>query len=135
MKEYELSREFWLCRAFIERFTFPFQFFEKEMDDDAEAIITNERYIYIGNLLKGIYKKKSEGALTTSDKIDKIVTNRILGLPIFAAIMTFVYWLAMGPFGTFLTDWANDDFGGWLTGLAASLMEKIGAEIPQDLFN
>ena len=100
---------------------------EKEMDDDAEAIITNERYIYIGNLLKGIYKKKSEGKLSTSDSIDRIVTNRILGLPIFAAIMTFVYWLAMGPFGTFLTDWANDDFGGWLTGLAASLMEKIGA--------
>ncbi len=100
---------------------------EDEMDDDAESIITNERYIYIGNLLKGIYQKRSAGKLTPSDRIDKVVTNRILGLPIFAAIMTFVYWLAMGPFGTFLTDWANDDFGGWLTGLAASLMEKVGA--------
>ncbi|MBR2668989.1 MAG: ferrous iron transport protein B [Solobacterium sp.] len=101
---------------------------EKEMDDDAEAIITNERYIYIGNLLKGIYKKKSEGALTTSDKIDKIVTNRILGLPIFAAIMTFVYWLAMGPFGSFLTDWTNDVFAGeFMEGGAAALMESLGA--------
>ena len=86
---------------------------EKEMDDDSESIITNERYIYIGELLKGIYKKKSTQGLTTSDKIDKIVTNRILGLPIFAAIMTFVYWLAMGPFGTFLTDWTNDVSASW----------------------
>lgn len=100
---------------------------EKELDDDAESIITNERYIYIGNLLKGIYKKRNTDNLTSSDKIDKIVTNRILGLPIFAAIMTFVYWLAMGPFGTFLTDWANDDFGGWLTGLAENFMNSIGA--------
>ena len=100
---------------------------EAEMDDDAESIITNERYIYIGNMLKGIYKKKSVGELTASDKIDRIVTNRILGLPIFAAIMAFVYWLAMGPFGTFLTDWANDDFGGMLTEGAAALMERLGA--------
>ena len=100
---------------------------EEEMDDDAESIITNERYVYIGNLLKGIYKKKAAGELTVSDKIDKIVTNRILGIPIFAAVMTFVYWLAMGPFGSFLTDWTNDSFGGWLTEGAASIMEKIGA--------
>ncbi len=101
---------------------------ETEMDDDAEAIITNERYIYIGNLLKGIYKKRSEGTLTTSDKIDKIVTNRILGLPIFAAIMTFVYWLAMGPFGSFLTDWTNDVFAAeFMEGGAARLMESLGA--------
>ncbi len=99
---------------------------EKEMDDDSESIITNERYIYIGELLKGIYKKKSTQGLTTSDKIDKIVTNRILGLPIFAAIMTFVYWLAMGPFGTFLTDWTNDVFAGWLTEGAAGIMESLG---------
>ena len=99
---------------------------EKEMDDDSESIITNERYIYIGELLKGIYKKKSTQGLTTSDKIDKIVTNRILGLPIFAAIMTFVYWLAMGPFGTFLTDWTNDVFAGWLTEGAAGIMENLG---------
>ncbi len=99
---------------------------EDEMDDDSESIITNERYVYIGNLLKGIYKKKGSEKLSTSDKIDKIVTSRILGLPIFALIMFGVYWLAMGPLGTFLTDWTNDVFGGWLTDGAAALMESLG---------
>ena len=116
-----------LSKETIEHINKDIEHVEKEFDDDAESIITNERYVYIGNLLKGIYKKKAQGELTISDKIDKIVTNRILGLPIFAGIMTFVYWLAMGPFGTFLTDWANDDFGGWLTETAAGLMERIGA--------
>ncbi|MBQ1318398.1 MAG: ferrous iron transport protein B, partial [Solobacterium sp.] len=98
---------------------------EAEMDDDAEAIITNERYIYIGNLLKGIYRKKAAGQMSTSDNIDRIVTNRILGLPIFAAIMTFVYWLAMGPFGSFLTDWTNDVFAAeFMEGGAAALLES-----------
>ena len=101
---------------------------EKEQDDDAESIITNERYIYIASLIKGCYKKKSKGQLSTSDKIDKIVTNRILALPIFAVIMWFVYWVAMGPFGSFLTDWTNDVFGAeWLQGGAAWIMEKLGA--------
>ena len=100
---------------------------EEELDDDAESIITNERYVYIGSILKGVYNKKSAGQLTTSDRIDKIVTNRILGLPIFALVMFAVYWLAMGPFGTFLTDWTNDVFGGWLTGGAAGIMESLGA--------
>lgn len=100
---------------------------EKEMDDDSESIITNERYIYIGNLLKGIYKKKAAGEMSTSDKIDKIVTHRVFGVVIFVAVMTFVYWLAMGPFGTFLTDWTNDVFGGWLTDGAAGIMESLGA--------
>ncbi|MBO4919871.1 MAG: ferrous iron transport protein B, partial [Erysipelotrichaceae bacterium] len=99
---------------------------EEEMDDDAESIITNERYVYIGNLLKGIYKKKNAGDLSASDRIDKIVTSRILGLPIFALIMFGVYWLAMGPFGSFLTDWTNDVFAGWLTDGAASIMESLG---------
>ena len=100
---------------------------EKEMDDDAESIITNERYVYIGNLLKGIYKKKSNDRLTISDKIDKIVTSRILGLPIFALIMFGVYWLAMGPFGSFLTDWTNDVFAAeWMEGGIASLLEGLG---------
>ncbi len=116
-----------LSQETIEHINKDIEAVEAEMDDDAEAIITNERYIYIGNLLKGIYHRRSAGQLSASDRIDRIVTNRILGLPIFAAIMTFVYWLAMGPFGTFLTDWANDDFGGWLTEGAASLMESIGA--------
>ena len=101
---------------------------EKELDDDAESIITGERYVYIAEIIKGCYKKKSKGQLSTSDKIDKIVTNRILALPIFAVVMWFVYWVAMGPFGSFLTDWTNDVFGAeWLQGGAAWLMEKAGA--------
>lgn len=100
---------------------------EKEMDDDAESIITNERYVYIGEMLKGVYKKVGVGQLTTSDKIDKIVTNRILGLPIFALVMFGVYWLAMGPFGLFLTDWTNDVFAAeWMEGGAAALLESWG---------
>jgi len=88
---------------------------EKEMDDDAESIITNERYIYIAQILKSCYKKQGEGKLTTSDKIDKVVTNRWLGLPIFAAIMFLVYWISMVGIGAKATDWANDGlFGdGW----------------------
>ncbi len=101
---------------------------EKELDDDAESIITNERYVYIAEIIKGCYKKKSQGKLSTSDKIDQIVTNRILALPIFAVVMWLVYWVAMGPFGSFLTDWTNDVFGAeWLQGGAGWLMEKIGA--------
>ena len=101
---------------------------EKELDDDAESIITNERYIYIAQLMKGCYKKKNKGALTSSDKIDKIVTNRILALPIFAVVMFLVYWIAMGPFGTFLTDWTNDVLGGaWLTDGSRAILESWGA--------
>ena len=100
---------------------------EKEMDDDAEAIITNERYIYIGNLLKGIYKKSLVNNQTISDRIDRIVTHRFFGIVIFIAVMTFVYWLAMGPFGTFLTDWTNDVFAGeFMEGGAAALLESWG---------
>ena len=100
---------------------------EKEMDDDAESIITNERYVYIAEMLKGVYKKVGVGRLTTSDRIDKIVTSRILGLPIFALVMFGVYWLAMGQLGTFLTDWTNDVLGGeWLEGGAAALLESWG---------
>jgi ferrous iron transport protein B len=88
---------------------------EKELDDDAESIITNERYIYIANILKPCYKKANDGSLTRSDRIDKIVTNRWLGLPIFAVIMFLVYWIAMVGVGAPATDWANDGlFGdGW----------------------
>lgn len=96
---------------------------EEELDDDAESIITNERYIYIGTIIKACYKKKSVGKLTTSDKIDKIVTNRWLGLPIFAIIMFLVYYLSMVTVGTAATDWANDGlFGdGWhLFGIGSS---------------
>ena len=101
---------------------------EKELDDDAESIITNERYIYIAELMKGCYKKQRKGELTQSDKIDQVVTNRILGLPIFACVMFLVYWIAMGPFGSFLTDWTNDVLGGeWLTEGSRAIMENLGA--------
>ena len=101
---------------------------EQEMDDDAESIITNERYVWIAGAIKGCYKKAKAGELSTSDKIDKIVTNRILALPIFALVMYLVYWIAMGPFGTFLTDWTNDVLGGaWLTEGSRAVMEKLGA--------
>ena len=88
---------------------------EEELDDDAESIITNERYLYIASIIKACYKKKNAGKLSTSDKIDKIVTNRWLGLPIFAVVMFLVYWVAMVAVGAPATDWANDGvFGdGW----------------------
>ncbi|MBQ9291191.1 MAG: ferrous iron transporter B [Clostridia bacterium] len=88
---------------------------EKELDDDAESIITNERYVYIAKVIKSCYRKHHTGSLSTSDKIDKVVTNRWLGLPIFALIMFAVYWIAMVGVGTPATDWANDGlFGdGW----------------------
>ena len=88
---------------------------EAELDDDAESIITNERYVYIAQIIMGCYKKKNHGQLSASDKIDKIVTNRWLGLPIFAVVMFLVYWVAMVGVGAPATDWANDGlFGdGW----------------------
>ena len=88
---------------------------EKELDDDAESIITNERYVYIAEIIKSCYKQKNKGQLSTSDKIDKVVTNRWLGLPIFAVVMFLVYWIAMVAVGAPATDWANDGvFGdGW----------------------
>ena len=101
---------------------------ETECDDDAESIITNERYLYIASLIKSCCKKKNAGRLSASDKIDKVVTNRFAALPIFAAVMFLVYWVAMGPFGSMLTDWTNDVFGAEiLQGSAASLMESWGA--------
>ena len=104
---------------------------EKELDDDAESIITNERYVYISSIIKACYKKKSVGKLSTSDKIDKIVTNRWLGLPIFAVIMFLVYYIAMQTFGAAATDWANDGlFGdGWyLFGIGTSAYEEAAEQ-------
>ena len=88
---------------------------EKELDDDAESIITNERYVYIAEIIKACYKKKNAGQLSASDKIDRVVTNRWLGLPIFAAVMFLVYYISMVTVGSAATDWANDGlFGdGW----------------------
>ena len=85
---------------------------EKELDDDAESIITNERYLYIASILKGCYKKKKSGGLTISDKIDRVVTNRWLGLPIFAVVMFLVYYISMVNVGSAATDWANDGLFG-----------------------
>ena len=104
---------------------------EKEMGDDAESIITNERYLYISSILEACYKKKKAGALTVSDKIDKIVTNRWLGLPIFAAVMFLVYWIAMVGVGAAATDWANDGlFGdGWhLFGIGSKAYNEAAEE-------
>ena len=100
---------------------------ESEMDDDAESIITNERYIYIASLMKACYRKKSAGRLTVSDKIDKVVTNRFLALPIFAVIMFLVYYISVSTVGTWATDWANDGlFGdGWhLFGIGSAEYES-----------
>lgn len=104
---------------------------EDEMDDDAESIITNERYIYIGSVIKGCYKKKSAGKLSTSDKIDRVVTNRWLGLPIFAVIMFLVYYIAMVTVGSAATDWANDGLfsDGWhLFGIGSSSYNEAAEE-------
>jgi len=101
---------------------------EKELDDDAESIITNERYVYIASIIKSCYKKQSKAKQSTSDKIDRIVTNRILALPIFALIMVAVYWIAMTAFGAGLTDFTNDNiFGdGWyLFGIGRSNYEEM----------
>ena len=104
---------------------------EEELDDDAESIITNERYVYIGELIKRCYKKKSAGKLSTSDQIDRVVTNRWLGLPIFAAVMFLVYYIAMVTVGTAATDWANDGlFGdGWhLFGIGSASYEQASGD-------
>ncbi len=85
---------------------------EEEYDDDAESIITNERYLYIGKIMNGVYKNKTKERLSTSDKIDKVVTNRWLGLPIFAVVMFLVYYISMVTVGTAATDWANDGLFG-----------------------
>ncbi len=104
---------------------------EAEMDDDSESIITNERYIYIGSVIKACYKKKEAGKLSTSDKIDKIVTNRWLGLPIFAVVMFLVYYIAMVTVGSAATDWVNDGvFGdGWhLLGIGSKQYNELNDE-------
>ena len=104
---------------------------EAELDDDAESIITNERYIYIGELIRRCYKKHSAGKLSPSDKIDRVVTNRWLGLPIFAVVMFLVYYIAMVTVGSFATDWANDGvFGdGWhLLGIGSAAYNEAAEE-------
>ena len=104
---------------------------EQELDDDAESIITNERYVYIASLMKACYRKKSAGKLTTSDKIDRVVTNRWAALPIFAVVMFIVYFVSVTTVGTWATDWANDGvFGeGWhLFGIGSTAYEEAAEE-------
>ena len=104
---------------------------EREMDDDAESIITNERYLYIASIIKGCCKRKNAGKLSTSDKIDRVVTNRWLALPIFAAVMFVVYFVSVTTVGGWATDWANDGvFGdGWhLFGIGSSAYEEASEE-------
>ncbi|MGN1085658.1 MAG: ferrous iron transporter B, partial [Porcipelethomonas sp.] len=103
---------------------------EKEMDDDSESIITNERYIYIGTIIKGCLKKKNKGGLTISDKIDKVVTNRFLALPIFAVVMFIVYFVSVTTVGTWVTDWTNDGLFGdgfHLFGIGSSAYDEATA--------
>ena len=99
---------------------------EKEMDDDSQSIITSARYTYIASIIDGCVKKSNRG-MSTSDKIDRVLTNRILGLPIFAAVMTLVYYIAISTVGGALTDWTNDVFvGEWIVPAAQSFFEGIG---------
>ena len=100
---------------------------EKEMDDDSESIITNERYNYIGAIIKDCLKKKNKGGLTVSDRIDKVVTNRFLALPVFAAVMFVVYYVSITTIGGWATDWTNDVFfGEWIIPGARSVLENTG---------
>ena len=108
---------------------------EKEMDDDSESIITNERYICIGRIIKGCLKKKNKGGLTISDKIDKVVTNRFLALPIFAAVMFIVYFVSVTTVGTWVTDWTNDGLFGdgfHLFGIGVSEYEEATATYAEE---
>ena len=100
---------------------------EKSMDDDSESIITDARYTYITRVIKDCYKKGSKEVLTTSDKIDRIVTNRVLALPIFALVMWFVYYISVTTVGTIVTDWTNDTlFGEWIQPAVQTFMENVG---------
>ena len=118
-------------KATLEHVEQDIQAAEKELDDDAESIITNERYLYIAEVIKACYKKAKAGQMSTSDKIDRVVTNRWLGLPIFALVMFLVYWIAMVGVGASATDWANDGlFGdGWhLFGIGSGEAEEAAEE-------
>ena len=130
LEQLNLSEE---MRAHIEK---DIEAAETEEDDDSESIITNERYVYIASIIKGCYKKVSAGKLTISDKIDRIVTNRILALPIFAVIMFIVYYVSVTTVGTVATDWANDGvFGdGWhLFGIGSSAYSDVADEYNEAL--
>ena len=127
-RDEKVQQELHLDKALLDHIETHIVDCEKEMDDDAESIITNQRYAYINKVVeKAVKKKAALHSLSTSDKIDKIVTNRILALPIFIVVMYVVYWIAMGPFGTFLTDWTNDVLGtAWLVDIPRAALEGWG---------
>ena len=127
-RDEKVQQELHLDKALLDHIETHIVDCEKEMEDDAESIITNQRYAYINKVVdKAVKKKAALHSLSTSDKIDKIVTNRILALPIFIVVMYVVYWVAMGPFGTFLTDWTNDVLGtAWLVEIPRAALEGWG---------
>lgn len=111
-RDEKVAKKLGLSKETLNHIEKDIQAVEEEYDDDAESIITNERYVYISRIIDGVYKNKQKGQLSTSDKIDQVVTNRWLGLPIFAVIMFLVYYISMVTVGTAATDWANDGLFG-----------------------
>lgn len=126
-RDYKLLEDFSLEKSKLEHIEADIVAVEEELDDDAEAIITNERYVYVTNIVRQCYVKKNAGKLSTSDKIDKILTNRILALPIFAAIMWFVYTISIGTIGDWTVGFMNDVlFGEWIIPGATDLLVNAG---------
>lgn len=111
-RDEKVTEQLGLSKDVIEHIERDIQSAERELDDDAESIITNERYVYIATVIKSCYRKKDAGALSVSDKIDKVVTNRFAALPIFAVVMFLVYFISVTTVGTFVTDWTNNGLFG-----------------------
>ena len=128
-RDEKVLEELKLEKALVDHIDEHIQDCEKEMDDDAESIITNQRYAYINTVVhKAVKKKARKDNLTVSDKIDQVVTNRILALPIFAVIMCVVYYIAVSSLGGIVTDWTNDTlFGTWIQPGVQTLLENAGA--------
>ena len=128
-RDEKVLEELKLEKALVDHIDEHIQDCEKEMDDDAESIITNQRYAYINTVVhKAVKKKARKDNLTVSDKIDQIVTNRVLALPIFAIIMCVVYYIAVSSLGGIVTDWTNDTlFGTWIQPGVQTLLENAGA--------
>ncbi len=126
-RDYKLLEDFSLDEERLEHIEADIVAVEEELEDDAEAIITNERYEYVTRIVRQCYEKKNAGKLSISDKIDRVLTNRILALPIFAAIMLFVYTLSIGTIGDWTVGFMNDTlFGEWIIPAAVSMLEGAG---------
>ena len=128
-RDEKVLEELKLDKALVEHIDEHIRDCETEMDDDAESIITNQRYAYINTVVhKAVKKKARKDNLTVSDKIDQVVTNRVLALPIFAVIMCVVYYIAVSSLGGIVTDWTNDTlFGAWIQPGVQTLLENAGA--------